>query len=480
MPTLAELAKKGQLQRIAQYLRQELSPLDFERAPESFEARIEDLLAQAIKIADKNSQLPITNLQSISNDQIAKQSDENKFSKPLNEIKTDFKAQSPKPQITHDQKQNGQASKAESKFRESETIMDNPDVKIRISTPVQNPNEPKPITHLSANTKHQAWQASNFGPKTYPEKSVTSNTQPKSSGNNPAFRWVAESIASANHSDRNEDHWGVLDVANMAWALDGIGNNAAAAETSRWVSASFIKEITDLIKSGDQVSDWPGAMRELLLTTNTSLRQAIETDKKLSGGATTAAIIHIDEAKADRKLTYSIIGDTRVSIWRPARNRYGLAILDDQILRLLLAPVERRPAWLKPLLAKHGLSSSLKLDVPETARLATILDQDPNPGRHDATAKFLFDERAIVTQVLGAPTVSPHVGQIEIEAGDRILLATDGIHDNLTEGELIGILSRTKIDEVASALVVRASEIAQSAAPRAKKDDMTAVVLEIK
>lgn len=290
-------------------------------------------------------------------------------------------------------------------------------------------------------------------------------------GEGASFRWVAESLASDGHPDRNEDAWLALPDASVAAVLDGVGGSAAAAAASQWVAAELKQSLR---------SNTPVTLADTLTEIGTKFISEAKTNKLLTGGTTTAAIARITGTGPMHKLEFAIIGDSRISIWRPTRNRYELTALDDQLLRLLLAPVERRPAWLKPLLAKHNLPADIKIEAAEAARLATILDQDPEPSRHDAVAKFLFDERAIVTQVIGAPALTPHSRSVDIEPGDRVLLATDGIHDNLTESELIGILSRTKFEDVASALVVRANEIAKSSAPRAKKDDMTAVVLEVR
>lgn len=399
MPTLGELASKGQLHRVARFLRQELTPLDFERTPEAFEARLEDLLAQAIEIASGN--------------------------------------QSPKE-------------------KSSKT--------------------PAPVL---------------------PERPYSSEViaeRPKSSGKSPLFRWVAESVASQRHPERNEDQWLVAPEANLAAVLDGVGGSAAAAEASTWVTQTLKKEIDDMVESGETVTDWPAALKQLIQTLNTQFLTAAKEDKQLAGGATTIAIATVLAAPSTQeelvpshsaipfrelKLAYAVVGDSRVSIWHKTDNKYELTVLDDHLLRLLLAPADRRPNWLKPLLIKHGLPADLTLDANRAAKLATILDQDPNPARHDEIAKFLFAERSIVTQVLGTPSISPHTGMLKVASGDRILFATDGIHDNLTEQELITILANTKFDEVASALVLRASEVAKSGAPRAKPDDMTAIVLEI-
>lgn len=469
MPTLGELAKRGQLHKVAHYLQQELTPLDFERDPDVLEERLENLLEEALEtVSDSTenregkSEIRNSKFETVSNDQNPK----NETVKPTERPST---------------------QNFEPKTSAEQPITQNlkPDTQHPTPSTPTDTQDPKPTTtsrSVSSFEPTNQEKSKTDNPKLADseEQPITQHPAPSTSnGTTSQFRWSAESIASESHADRNEDTWQVIDKADMAVVLDGVGGSAAAAEASRWVAQTFAREINELVASGDHVSDWPAALRELFNIVNKQFGETARKDKKLAGGTTTATLAAIITRDGQKQLAFSTVGDSRVSIWHKATNKYELSALDDQLLRLLLSPLERRPSWLKPLLMKHGLKPELKLEAAEAARLATVLDQDPEPGNHDATAKFLFEERAIVTQVLGAPAVNPHTGILTIASGDRILLATDGIHDNLTERELVNILSRTEFEETASALVVRAQEIAKSSAPRAKKDDMTAVVLEI-
>jgi protein phosphatase len=92
-----------------------------------------------------------------------------------------------------------------------------------------------------------------------------------------------------------------------------------------------------------------------------------------------------------------------------------------------------------------------------------------------------FRLRGGITQALGGP-VPPtiHVDHIPISIGDRVLLCTDGIHDNLTDAEIEEILRKTTRDAAARTLVeqslVRSREERQTTI-RAKPDDMSAIVV---
>jgi PPM family protein phosphatase len=73
-----------------------------------------------------------------------------------------------------------------------------------------------------------------------------------------------------------------------------------------------------------------------------------------------------------------------------------------------------------------------------------------------------------------------HSDQVPITIGDRILLCTDGIHDNLTDLEIEAILRKAPRNAAARQLVEYAllrSREERQVIIRAKPDDMTAIVM---
>jgi serine/threonine protein phosphatase PrpC len=92
-----------------------------------------------------------------------------------------------------------------------------------------------------------------------------------------------------------------------------------------------------------------------------------------------------------------------------------------------------------------------------------------------------FRLRGGITQALGGP-MPPiiHIDEIIVHPGDRILLCTDGIHDNLTDDEIEQVLRTSPRNAAARVLVERAilrSHEERSMTVRAKPDDMSAIVL---
>ncbi len=70
-----------------------------------------------------------------------------------------------------------------------------------------------------------------------------------------------------------------------------------------------------------------------------------------------------------------------------------------------------------------------------------------------------------------------HTAQTVIAPGDRMLLCSDGIHDNLTDAEIETIVPCGAHTVVARHLVQRALDRSREECLRAKKDDMSAIVI---
>ncbi len=73
-------------------------------------------------------------------------------------------------------------------------------------------------------------------------------------------------------------------------------------------------------------------------------------------------------------------------------------------------------------------------------------------------------------------TIHPETKTV-IKPGDRILLCSDGIHDNLTDAEIESILLREPRTIAARNLVQNAINRSHEECLRAKKDHMSAIVI---
>ncbi len=99
------------------------------------------------------------------------------------------------------------------------------------------------------------------------------------------------------------------------------------------------------------------------------------------------------------------------------------------------------------------------------------------------TEHSYFAKRNGITQSLGQhKPLDIHLGQSTLNPGDRILLCTDGIHDNLTDQEIADTLAQSGKTTVAKRLVQQAIERSHQhddTTIRAKADDMSALVITV-
>lgn len=155
-------------------------------------------------------------------------------------------------------------------------------------------------------------------------------------------------------------------------------------------------------------------------------------------------------------MSYAWVGDSRIYHCRDA-DSIELLTQDDGILSALIR------------MREISQDDALRIDQ---ATYAAMLSE--------AELRY-FELRNGLSQALGDPRpLEVHVQQIEVVAGDRVLLCTDGIHDNMTWCEIVTVFARTRRTTGAKLLVeaaLRQSRRDKSAWMRAKPDDMTAVIV---
>lgn len=174
--------------------------------------------------------------------------------------------------------------------------------------------------------------------------------------------------------------------------------------------------------------------------------------------ATTAALalFSYHEENHTYHMSYAHVGDSRIYLWRPGQDLKRLTN-DDGYLALKI------------------------LDGSITPEDALRIDQASSIDELSRLEKSYFDNRNGITQALGhEKSMDVHTGHIDILPGDRVLLCSDGVHDNLTDQALALLLEQEKRTTVARKIVQQAivssrQNVAENM--RAKSDDMSAVVI---
>jgi protein phosphatase len=105
----------------------------------------------------------------------------------------------------------------------------------------------------------------------------------------------------------------------------------------------------------------------------------------------------------------------------------------------------------------------------------TWVNEQRKMGIISASEVAESESRHVLIRSLGPEMfVSPDTTAVTLQAGDVLVLCSDGLHDELGEDELARIVSQNKnIDEIAKELVARAIEIDGN-------DNTTAQVIRIR
>ncbi len=124
-------------------------------------------------------------------------------------------------------------------------------------------------------------------------------------------------------------------------------------------------------------------------------------------------------------------------------------------------------------LAKYMLKAG-KIDQEGYRQIMSAPSADALPDN----LKWLFQKRNVITNGIGmGENFSVETGIIKAKKGDRILISSDGIHDNLTDEEIAEVM---RAGGGVAELVAAAGRVADSGSGRAKKDDMTGTLIELR
>ena len=299
------------------------------------------------------------------------------------------------------------------------------------------------------------------------------------------FTFAAYSNAHEEHPERNEDTMLVERRRGLAAVFDGVGGVDGGDDASQ-LAARVIRRA------------WKRALQQQQPDRNASLLM-------LRGDLDIQALLHqlLDEAQSalsdegERRAKAASITDGNVSYpettavvaalcqcpdqsdWQPEKKGYimGYAHIGDSRIYLL-----RPGESLQRLTLDDGYSTKKIHDHTISEEDALRIDQTTRAEQLTETEREIFDKRYGITQSLGhlnpkQTSITIHTAQTMIFPGDRVLLCSDGIHDNLTDAEIEAIIRGRARTTVARHLVQHALERSRETNLRAKKDDMSAIVI---
>jgi protein phosphatase len=284
------------------------------------------------------------------------------------------------------------------------------------------------------------------------------------------FTYARRSIACERHPLRNEDSILVHEPTGLVAVFDGVGGSAAGEIASQTAARATNQEWRYFLRhhqKGRKIHTFLEQCDtyELCNLLQHLIREAdehVRTEGARRAGtddlATTVAMATFCQQPESKNYTmfYAHVGDSRIYLLR-----------------------DKEP--LKRLTNDDGLLAKLVENQIISAEDALRIDQVMQADQLSDTEFSYFRLRGGITQALGGPLPPTiHTNQITVYPGDRILLCTDGIHDNLVDEEIEQIMRTSPRTSTARMLVEQSllrSHQERHMTVRAKPDDMSAIVL---
>jgi serine/threonine protein phosphatase PrpC len=303
----------------------------------------------------------------------------------------------------------------------------------------------------------------------------------RASGISP-FTIATHSNAHEEHPERNEDTILVDRRRGLAAVFDGVGGEDAGDVASqlgarvirrawkRIVQQQYPHHNATLLRLSDDL-DIEVLLHQLLDEAQSAISdegerraKAVATPPEHISYPETTVVVTVLCQRFDQSpdtkgylMGYAHVGDSRIYLLRPGKPIQRLT-RDDGYFTLKIKD--------------HTISEEDALRIDQTTHAEQLTEAE----------REIFDKRNGITQSLGhlnpkQTSITIHTAQTMVFPGDRVLLCSDGIHDNLTDAELETIIRGRARTTVARHLVQRALERSHETHLRAKKDDMSAVVM---
>ncbi|HLZ63086.1 MAG TPA: PP2C family serine/threonine-protein phosphatase [Ktedonosporobacter sp.] len=284
------------------------------------------------------------------------------------------------------------------------------------------------------------------------------------------FIYARRTVACERHPNRNEDSILVDEPTGFAAVFDGVGGSAAgeiASQTAARSAQQAWKRVLAEYQKGRKTHvplascedlDLCKILEDLILEADEQVRTEGARRAGTDDLATTvalSALCKLPESKG-YQMVYAHVGDSRVYLFREEEG-------------------------LKRLTSDDGLLAKLVENQIVNELEALRIDQAMRANQLSDIELSYFKLRGGITQAVGGP-LSPtiHTDHTIIYPGDRVLLCTDGIHDNLIDEEIEDIMRNSPRTATARILVERSiarSHQERNSTIRAKPDDMSAIVM---
>ena len=253
--------------------------------------------------------------------------------------------------------------------------------------------------------------------------------------------------------------------------FDGVGG-AKAGEIASRMAKKEIWQILKEIKMEASADLWVEAIKNALSSANKKIFAWGSVEPEWQGMATTATLVKIiEKPEGGAELVYGHAGDTRLYILR-AEGNLEQVTLDDTANNEILTDFSRAGVITLEQVQKFTQGTSME-EIEEAFRTE----------KEKEILRSLLSNRSIIEQYLGMSKkkFKPAVGKVNLKSGDRVIITSDGIHDNLTDEQIKNLLSVSADDQEAAEKIANGARlISESGKFRSKDDDMTILVKTIK
>ncbi len=292
----------------------------------------------------------------------------------------------------------------------------------------------------------------------------------------PQFLSNAESRKGDNH-DENEDGL-ISDPEHQLYAVfDGVSGaegGKIASEIARTIFEKGFDSLPFELNENEAIEK----MRSLIQEAHTEICKLKEDERDTAPGTTATVIKFLRNPKNQE--FYGVVGNVGDS------RLYHIS--KGNVRRLTRDHNKQYQEFMDRQGKKNVFVNNLSFVDAATKSFDDELDYwgGSDYSTPDGTNVFAQSKnRNVITSSLGVTNIRPNYVDIVIvrgiSPGDKFLLTSDGIHDNLTIGEISRIIDETTdTKKLVEAAYERSSEFGKEDGNlRAKPDDMTAVLLEI-
>ncbi len=270
------------------------------------------------------------------------------------------------------------------------------------------------------------------------------------------FESSSGSVASEDHPKENQDALLEISDKKVFGVIDGMGGHAGGAIASNMVK-KLVEDAYKALPERATAEEVKKDLTEILKAANKKIIEDAKNNPDNLGMGTTAALVKIWEGGADksRKAIIANVGDSRVYIMHADGK---LEVITNDYNAVIGSEEEQEAK----LVQEH--LSSVKSD-DDLEKLTTY-------------EQISFDNRNVVEQALGHGNPEPRIYEINIKDGDRLIITSDGIHDNLTDNEIGDIMRSTKGGKESVDALIKNTQIrSHDGSIRSKPDDFSAIVL---